>query len=147
MTNITGTPAAAVSYGLTDYYQVSQDTTSGSGTGALFEIYTTTAIGGQVYSVIVNDPGRGYADGDTITIYGTQLGGTRSNDLTFTVSQTWDAYWRNLYVGDVNMNNGTGDWTLMAGTDGLYLRNNTNGNKYKITMSLVSGGTGPSPLN
>jgi hypothetical protein len=146
VTNITGTPIAAVAYGQTDYYQTTQDYTSGSGTGALFEIYTVTAIGGQAYAVIVNDPGHGYADGDTIRINGTQLGGNRTHDCTFTVSQTWDAYWRNLYVGDVNLSNGTGDWTLMAGADGLYLRNNANGNKYKITMSLVSGGTGPTPL-
>jgi hypothetical protein len=129
------------------YWRVSQNSTSSSGTGALFEIITVPAIGGIAYSVIVNDPGTGYAQGDTVTILGANLGGaTPANNLTFKVSQTWDAYWRNLYVGDVNMNNGTGNWTLMAGSDGLYLRNNANGNKYLITMSLVSGGTGPTPL-
>jgi hypothetical protein len=142
---ITGTPAAAISY-VTDYFGISQNTTSGTGTGALFEVLTVPAIGGIVYSVIVNNPGTGYYDGDTVTIYGTQLGGASpDNDLTFTVSQTWDAYWKNLYVGDVNMNNGTGNWTLMAGTDGLYLRNNANGNKYLISMTLVPTG-GPTPL-
>ena len=145
VTGITGTPNVAVAYGLTDYYHVTQDFTSGSGSGALFEVYTVTAIGGQAYAVIVNDPGHGYADGDTIRINGTQLGGNRTHDCTFTVSQTWDAYWRNLYVGDVNMNNGTGNWTLMAGADGLYLRNNDSGSKYKITMTAVPTG-GPTPL-
>jgi len=141
---ITGTPNVAIAFA-SDYYNLSQDYTSGSGTGAVFEIFTVPAIGGNVYSVLVTNPGHGYLEGDTVRINGTQLGGNRTHDCTFTVSQTWDAYWRNLYVGDVNLNNGTGDWTLMAGSDGLYLRNNGNGSKYKITMTSVPSG-GPSPL-
>jgi hypothetical protein len=145
--DITGTPAGNIDYVTGTYWHITQDSTSGTGTGALFEVITVQAIGGIAYSVIVNDPGRGYAQGDTVTILGANLGGsTPENNLTFSVSQTWDAYWRNLYVGDVNMNNGTGNWTLMAGSDGLYLRNNANGNKYLISMTLVSGGTGPTPL-
>jgi hypothetical protein len=142
--NITGTPIAAVSFA-SDYYGLSQDYTSGSGTGALFEVFTVPAIGGNAYSVLVTNTGHGYLEGDTVRINGTQLGGNRSHDVTFSVSQTWDAYWRNLYVGDVNLNNGVGDWTLMAGADGIYLRNNDNGNKYKITMTAVPTG-GPTPL-
>ena len=78
----------------------------------------------------------------------TSLGGTSpANDLTFTVNSiTGDRYFRNAHLGDVVMNNGTGNWTLMAGTDGLYLYNNSNGNKYLISMTLVSAGTGPNPL-
>jgi hypothetical protein len=145
--DITGTPAGNISYVDGTYWHITQDSSSGSGTGALFEVITVQAIGGIAYSVIVNDPGTGYAQGDTITILGANLGGaTPANNLTFKVSQTWDAYWRNLYVGDVNMKNGTGNWTLMAGSNGLYLRDNSNGNKYLITMSLVGAGVGPTPL-
>ena len=65
------------------YTGILQDSTSGSGSGATFDI--TTASG--IYDVIITDPGATYAFDDTITILGTQLGGvTPDNDLVLTVT-------------------------------------------------------------
>ena len=65
------------------YTGIIQDSTSGSGSGATFDI--TTALG--IYDVIITDPGSTYAFDDTITILGTQLGGaTPANDLVLTVT-------------------------------------------------------------
>lgn len=61
-------------------------TTSGSGTGATFNV--SDASGSGTYdTVIVNAAGSGYEVGDTITILGTDLGGaTPLNDLVITIT-------------------------------------------------------------
>ena len=144
---ITGTPVGTI--GFNTYNNVSS-TTNGSGTGATFDVYTQTRLApysGQEYRIRVRNMGSGYAATNTITIAGTSLGGaTPTNDVTFTVAAiTGDRYWKNAFVGDVVLNNGTGNWTLMAGSDGLYLYNNATGSKYLISMTLVASG-GPNPL-
>ena len=65
------------------YTALNPDVTSGSGSTATFDVQTS----GGIYAVTVNNPGITYAFGDTLTIYGTQLGGTSpTNDLTLTVT-------------------------------------------------------------
>lgn len=61
-------------------------TTSGSGTGATFDV--SDASGSGTYdTVTVDTPGSGYQVGDTITILGTDLGGaTPANDLVITIT-------------------------------------------------------------
>jgi hypothetical protein len=70
------------------YLNVTQTSTSGSGTGAIFTIKKTgsgTAYSGNI-TVIVFYSGSGYAVGNTIILPGTSLGGTSpANDLTITV--------------------------------------------------------------
>ena len=85
-----GTPANDLVLTITDlisvtYSNVAQTSTNGSGSGAKFNI---TANGSGVYSVAaVTDIGTGYANGNTITIAGTSLGGaTPGNDLTLTIT-------------------------------------------------------------
>jgi len=57
----------------------------GTGTGATFDVSRNSI--GQVTSVTVNTGGLGYTNGDTITIPGTQVGGTSpTNDITLEVS-------------------------------------------------------------
>ena len=56
--------------------------------------------------------------------------------------------WNNLYVNDMHFSNhpenpnsvdGTwGDWTLQEGEDSIYMLNNRNGKKYKMTLTEVS---------
>lgn len=77
-TSLSGTSAGAASYtGKT------QTSTSGSGTGAEFSV---TAGASTYSSVTVTNIGTGYAVNDTITISGTDLGGTSpANDLTITI--------------------------------------------------------------
>ena len=65
------------------YASLIQDETSASGSGAIFNVSTSSGI----YDVTIADPGLTYAFADTITIYGTQLGGTSpTNDLVLTVT-------------------------------------------------------------
>tara|TARA_B100002019_G_scaffold293075_1_gene318600 strand:- start:187 stop:3669 length:3483 start_codon:yes stop_codon:yes gene_type:complete len=85
-----GTPANDLVLTITDmisvtYESVAQTSTNGSGSGAKF---TITANGSGVYSVAaITDIGTGYANGNTITIAGTSLGGaTPANDLTLTIT-------------------------------------------------------------
>ena len=59
--------------------------TGGSGTGASFDVSRNTV--GQVTSVTVNQGGLGYTDSDTITIPGTEVGGTSpTHDITLDVA-------------------------------------------------------------
>ena len=59
-------------------------TTSGSGTGATFDVSKTNGV----YSTVVKTAGTGYVAGDTITVLGTALGGTVANNLILTVATT-----------------------------------------------------------
>jgi len=56
-------------------------TTSGTGTGALFDVTKTNGV----YTIDLNAAGTGYVAGDTITILGTSLGGTAAHNLIITV--------------------------------------------------------------
>ena len=67
------------------YTGLIQDSTSGSGSAATFDVATANGI----YDVIITNQGSTYAFGDTITILGTQLGGsTPANNLTLTVTSS-----------------------------------------------------------
>jgi len=83
-TSLSGTSVTAAA----TYSGVGQLSTSGTGTGATFNITKTgsgTAYSGVTTITLVN-PGTGYAIGDTITVNGALLGGLLgSNSLTFTV--------------------------------------------------------------
>ena len=62
-----------------------QDTTNGSGSGAVFDVATASGI----YDVMLMAPGITYGFGEILTIVGTQLGGTSpANDLTLTVTSS-----------------------------------------------------------
>ena len=91
--NITGTSVTASS----TYNGVTPDETSGNGLGAVFTIIKGGS--GVVYNAFttirLTDPGSGYRAKDTITIYGSQLGGVDGvNDLTFTISNGLEAYYQ-----------------------------------------------------
>ena len=67
------------------FTQVTQNATSGTGSGAEFTV-TTDGNGGYTVSSITS-AGTGYAPNDTITINGASLGGaTSANNLTITVA-------------------------------------------------------------
>jgi hypothetical protein len=66
----------------TTYYGVLQNITSGIGNGAAFTVNVTR---GEYFPTLVV-PGSGYEIGDTLTIYGTVIGGASpANDLVITV--------------------------------------------------------------
>lgn len=65
------------------YPGLTQDLTSSSGSGAIFGIIRQ----GTSYSAALGNSGLNYAPGDTLTFYGTNVGGaTPANDVTITVS-------------------------------------------------------------
>jgi hypothetical protein len=66
------------------YYGVAQDSTSGSGAGALFTVTNTRGI----YSVNLTDAGIDYAIGDTLIFSYTQVdpAGSSANNITLTVT-------------------------------------------------------------
>ena len=89
--NIAGTSVSAAGV----YSRVKQKSTSGLGSGALFNI--TKTGNGSIYNYAVTiqvaSSGVNYSSGDTITISGASLGGVDLlNDLVFTVTQP-DPFW------------------------------------------------------
>lgn len=65
------------------YYNISQNTTTGSGTNAVFTVEVTRGL----YHPTLTSSGRGYHVGDRLVINGTQIGGTApANNLTITVT-------------------------------------------------------------
>jgi hypothetical protein len=71
-----------VSYSATGYTRGSYVNMSSIGGTSTFDIEVDGS--GSVASVLVNQPGSGYSIGDTITISGSQIGGT--SDLTLTIT-------------------------------------------------------------
>ena len=67
-------------------YQDKTGTTSGSGTGAKFDITKTDGVYSVVLDGVAASAGTGYVAGDTITIAGTGLGGTSANNVIVTVT-------------------------------------------------------------
>jgi azurin len=67
-------------------YQDKTGTTSGTGTGAKFDITKTDGVYSVVLDSVASSAGTGYIAGDTITIAGTGLGGTSANNLIVTVA-------------------------------------------------------------
>ena len=68
-------------------YQDKTGTTSGTGTGAKFDVTKTDGVYTVALDSALASAGSGYAAGDTITILGSQLGGVNTtNDLILTVA-------------------------------------------------------------
>jgi len=67
-------------------YQDKTGTTSGTGTGAKFDVTKTNGVYTVVLDSALASAGTGYAAGDTITLLGTGLGGTVANNLIITVA-------------------------------------------------------------
>lgn len=81
---ITSKAFTTVAVSSVNYTAVEQNSTSGIGSNALFDITRSDAV----YTVTISggEGGTGYVDGDTITILGSVLGGTDGvNDLVITV--------------------------------------------------------------
>lgn len=123
---------------LWSFTNITQLSTSGFGTGAVFSIRknnaTTTMGTFGVLTVIPTSPGSGYQIGDTITISGASLGLTvTTNNLTITVGSDWFA--QGVYPTTVTgtglgtMTTGAANWTCPDGV-------------YRISVAAVGGGGG-----
>ena len=128
---------SGTSSGQADFTGVSQASTSGSGTGATFDVSTD---GQGAYLVTfadpdkTNSPGSGYAVNDTITISGASLGGTTpANDLTLTVTS--------VVAGSTN--DGSLSFSFFTTVDGVKYAEQTFGGNVSANLSVVqSGGSG-----
>jgi len=67
-------------------YQNVTGITGGTGTGAAFDVTKTDGVYSVVLDGLTASAGAGYAAGDTITLAGTALGGTSTNNLIVTVA-------------------------------------------------------------
>jgi hypothetical protein len=67
-------------------YQNVTGITGGSGDGATFDVTKTNGIYSVILDSLAASAGRGYTAGDTITLAGTALGGTSTNNLIVTVA-------------------------------------------------------------
>jgi hypothetical protein len=67
-------------------YQNVTGLTGGSGDGAAFDVTKTNGVYSVVLDSLAASAGHGYLAGDTITLAGTALGGTSTNNLIVTVA-------------------------------------------------------------
>ena len=104
-------------------YQDKTGTTSGTGTGAKFDVTKTDGVYSVVLDSATASAGTGYAAGDTITIAGSGIGGVNTtNDLILTVA-TVGAGGKVATFGSVGTGR-TGDGTVdvqvdVTGTTGI----------------------------
>jgi hypothetical protein len=67
-------------------YQNVSGLTGGTGDGATFDVTKTNGVYSVVLDSLATSAGHGYVAGDTITLAGTNLGGTSTNNLIVTVA-------------------------------------------------------------
>lgn len=103
-------------------YQNVTGLTGGSGDGAAFDVTKTNGIYSVVLDSLAASAGTGYVAGDTITLAGTALGGTVSNNLIVTVGTVGAAGKVATFgvVGTGRVGDGTVDVTVdVTGTAGI----------------------------
>jgi hypothetical protein len=134
---LTGTSVSAAA----TYSGVSQSATSGTGSGATFNITKTgsgTAYSGFTTITMVTT-GTGYAVGNTITIPGTSLGGTApTNNLTFTLGTSVNSAVV-ITMTTPGVNYAVGDTVTLAGTQLGGAPDTTNDLTFTIATETAQG--------
>ena len=103
-------------------YQNVTGLTGGSGDGAAFDVTKNNGVYSVVLDSLAASAGHGYLAGDTITLAGTALGGTSSNNLIVTVATvgTLGKVATFGVVGTGRVGDGTVDVTVdVTGTTGI----------------------------
>ena len=103
-------------------YQNVTGLTGGSGDGAAFDVTKTNGVYSVVLDSLAASAGRNYAAGDTITLAGTALGGTSTNNLIVTVATVGTAGKIATFgvVGTGRVGDGTVDVVVdVTGTTGV----------------------------
>ena len=100
-------------------YQNVTGLTGGTGTGATFDVTKTDGVYSVVLDSLAASAGAGYVAGDTITLAGTALGGTSTNNLIVTVATVGAAGKVATFgvVGTGRVGDGTVDVTGTTGVD------------------------------
>ena len=102
--------------GATSFTNITQSSTSGNGSGATFTI-SIDGIGN--YNVVsITSGGTGYEPDDTITVSGTNLGGTTpAHDLTITIDNIEATSGAILHLDNVSINRADDPQTIIEGID------------------------------
>jgi hypothetical protein len=103
-------------------YQNITGLTGGSGDGAAFDVTKTNGVYSVILDSLTASAGTGYVAGDTITLAGTALGGTSTNNLIVTVATvgTLGKIATFGVVGTGRVGDGTIDVTVdVTGTTGV----------------------------
>jgi hypothetical protein len=103
-------------------YQNVTGLTGGSGDGAAFDVTKTNGVYSVVLDSLAASAGTGYVAGDTITLAGTALGGTSTNNLIVTVATVGAAGKVATFgvVGTGRVGDGTVDVSVdVTGTTGV----------------------------
>ena len=103
-------------------YQNVTGLTGGSGDGAAFDVTKTNGVYSVVLDSLAASAGTGYLAGDTITLAGTALGGTSTNNLIVTVATVGTAGKIATFgvVGTGRIGDGTVDVQVdVTGTSGI----------------------------
>ena len=69
-----------------------------------------------------------------------------SANITYNLGSA-TARWANVYVGDLSLSNGIGDWTIVEGEDDLFIYNNKKNKVYKFNLTEVDPSVAPPKLN
>ena len=126
------------------YSGLSQSSTNGSGTGAVF----TVSRSGSSYLTSVNDPGNSYATNDTVTIVGTLLGGTTPvNNATITVTaasarNTVTAFNNASLAGGRGYTTSTSQATTGGGGTGLTVNITADASGIITNVAIQAAGSG-----
>lgn len=106
--------------GDTTWYDRTQNTTSGIGTGASFRVIRSGATD-TVTSVVVNRPGRNYSNGETVIISSENIGGAvnGASNLSVTIATVRDGFNNPVSYGttetffDKDFTNSTAPWGVL----------------------------------
>ena len=129
--------------------------------GRIFSISNRTYLAGASYGAAdtrVIDFGIGPANvaylraigsnGFSLTVSSLSVSGNilPSANITYNLGSA-TARWANVYVGDLSLSNGIGDWTIVEGEDDLFIYNNKKNKVYKFNLTEVDPSVAPPKLN
>ena len=124
-----------------------------AGSGAFTTLSASSTVSGTGFSTYLASPpaiGTTSAAAGAFTTLSASSTLTLSSTITGNVSPTTTgAYdlgtsslrWRNLYINDLQLSNGIGDYTVVEGLEDLFLYNNKNGKVYKFLVEEVDPAT------
>ena len=114
-------------------YSVSQSSTTGSGSGAIFTVASNNA--GNYSVSAISTFGSNYALNDQVTIAGSNLGGTNAqNDATLTLTRVGATTFTNVTQASTSGNGSGASFTISIDGNGNY-----------GVVSVTNGGTGYEP--
>ena len=129
--------------------------------GRIFSISNRTYLAGASYGAAdtrVFDFGIGPANvaylrtigsnGFSLTVSSLSVSGNilPSANITYNLGSA-TARWANVYVGDLSLSNGIGDWTIVEGEDDLFIYNNKKNKVYKFNLTEVDPSVVPPKIN